>query len=74
MNQGAVKIFYGARGFGFVKPDDGGADVFFHVTQLVNPDIAATLSVGTRLAYDTAEDRNGRGLRAVRVRLAKEAA
>jgi cold shock CspA family protein len=32
--EGSVVWFKGAKGYGFVKPDDGGADVFVHVAEL----------------------------------------
>jgi len=34
MPTGTVKIFYSERGFGFIAPDAGGSDVFFHVDQV----------------------------------------
>jgi cold shock protein len=34
MPQGKIKMYNEEKGFGFIKPDDGGNDVFFHVTAL----------------------------------------
>ena len=36
MPTGTIKFFNAERGFGFIKPDDSGTDVFFHVTALEN--------------------------------------
>lgn len=34
MNEGTIKFFNEAKGFGFITPKDGGNDVFVHVTGL----------------------------------------
>jgi CspA family cold shock protein len=34
MNEGTIKFFNEAKGFGFITPNDGGQDVFVHVTGL----------------------------------------
>ena len=36
MQEGTVKFFNETKGFGFIKPADGGADLFVHVTGLMS--------------------------------------
>jgi cold shock protein len=44
------------RGFGFIKPDTGGPDIFLHVSDLEDAGIhLMVLHVGQRLSYDTTE-------------------
>ncbi len=42
-----------ARGFGFVRPDQGGADVFVHRRDIAN---AITLQQGTRVSFEIIMD------------------
>jgi cold shock protein len=44
------------RGFGFIKPDNGGPDIFLHVSDLEEAGVhLMVLKVGQRLSYDTTE-------------------
>jgi CspA family cold shock protein len=53
MPTGTVKMFNEDRGFGFIKPDDGGADVFFHVSTLREGDeIARDMAVSFEIGVD----------------------
>jgi cold shock protein len=57
MQQGIVKTFFEARGFGFIAPDDGGADLFVHV---IDVEKKQYLSHGQRVSYEIGDGRNGR--------------
>jgi CspA family cold shock protein len=66
---GTVKFFNHSRGFGFVTPDDGGKDVFVHITALEASGLPA-LDEGAKVTFDTEEDSRGKGPQAVNVQLA----
>ena len=51
MPTGKVKWFNNAKGFGFIQPDEGGNDVFVHITALQAAEIA-TLNEGDAVSYD----------------------
>ena len=55
---GTIKKLVEGRGFGFIKPADGGPDVFFHVSAL--PDGAPEPTLGQPVQYEVGTDRDGR--------------
>ena len=60
MTTGTVKFYNDMKGFGFIRPDDGGKDVFVHATALERAGIRS-LAEGQKVTFDTAEDRrNGK--------------
>ncbi len=67
---GTVKFFNHSRGFGFITPDDGGKDVFVHITALEASGLSA-LDEGAKVTFDTEPDRRGKGPQAVNVQLAE---
>lgn len=56
MATGTVKWFNPAKGFGFIQPDQGGNDVFVHISALQELGIG-TLNEGQRVSYDLATQR-----------------
>ena len=58
MSTGTVKWFNGQKGFGFIQPDDGGNDVFVHISAVERAGMSS-LNEGQKLAF-TLTDRNGR--------------
>jgi cold shock protein len=65
---GSVVTYFDTKGFGFLRPDDGGRDIFFHVSRLVEG-LATDLRPGTRVLYELGMDRTGK-MAASRIRIA----
>jgi CspA family cold shock protein len=61
---GTVKFFNAERGYGFIKPDDGGRDVFVHVTAVEQAGLNS-LNEGQRISFDVEPDKKGKGPKAV---------
>jgi cold shock protein len=65
---GKVKFFDKDRGFGFVTPDEGGRDVFVHVSSVQRSGLPH-LEEGMKLSYATEDDTRGRGPQAINLQL-----
>lgn len=60
---GTVKFFNGRRGFGFIKPDQGEADAFVHITVVESSGIHA-LNEGMRISFELEAGQSGKGPKA----------
>ena len=56
MATGTVKWFNGTKGYGFIQPDDGGADVFVHISAVERAGLRS-LNEGQKITYDLEQDR-----------------
>lgn len=58
VQRGTVKWFNNAKGYGFIEPDGGGADVFVHHTA-IQMEGFRTLTQGEMVSYESAEGPKG---------------
>lgn len=56
MANGIVKWFNRTKGYGFIQPEDGGSDVFVHISALENAGLA-NLNEGQRISYELASSK-----------------
>ena len=63
---GQVKWFDLTKGYGFIKPDDGGADIFFHVSALQEGD---EITEGKAVSFETGPDLKTGKIKAISVDL-----
>jgi len=56
MATGTVKWFNGTKGFGFIHPDAGGADVFVHISAVERAGLRG-LDEGQKITYELEQDR-----------------
>ena len=55
MATGTVKWFNGQKGFGFIQPDDGGSDVFVHISAVERAGMT-TLNEGQKVSFELERD------------------
>lgn len=56
MQDGVVKFYHMARGFGFIEPTNGSSDVFVHVTALERAGLSQ-LAEGAKVSFETETDK-----------------
>ena len=61
---GTVKFFNTEKGYGFIRPDDGGRDVFVHVSAVTRSGLG-TLAEGQRVSFEVEPDKRGKGPKAI---------
>jgi len=56
MTTGTVKWFNGQKGFGFIQPDEGGNDVFVHISAVERAGMHS-LTEGQKISFEVVADR-----------------
>ncbi|MBX3513987.1 MAG: cold-shock protein [Xanthobacteraceae bacterium] len=56
MSTGTVKWFNTQKGFGFIQPDDGGKDVFVHISAVQRSGMQ-TLNEGQKISFEVVQDK-----------------
>jgi CspA family cold shock protein len=56
MSKGTVKWFNNQKGFGFIQPDDGGKDVFVHISAVERAGLS-TLDEGQKVSFEVVANR-----------------
>ncbi|HFB54769.1 MAG TPA: cold-shock protein [Hellea balneolensis] len=56
MANGTVKWFNSAKGYGFIEPEDGGKDIFVHISAVEKAGLRG-LSDGQKVTFDMEENR-----------------
>ena len=56
MSTGTVKWFNTTKGYGFIQPDDGGADVFVHISAVQRSGLQG-LNEGQKVSYELQKER-----------------
>lgn len=59
MKQGTIKFFDAQKGFGFIKPDDGGKDIFVHRNNVENLGVDQGLEDNETVEFEVEETPKG---------------
>ena len=59
MPNGTVKWFNTTKGFGFIEPEEGGSDVFVHISAVERSGLTG-LADNQKVSYELVEGRDGR--------------
>ena len=66
---GTVKFFNHTKGFGFIAPEDGGKDVFVHISALERSGLPPW-NEGDQGSFEVEDDPRGRGKQATNIQMA----
>lgn len=69
--KGIVKFFNSEKGYGFIRPEDGGSDLFVHISAVSQSGLE-TLEQGQAIGYELEPDKKGKGPKAVNLVLLNE--
>ena len=68
---GTVKFFNLSKGYGFITPDEGGTDVFVHISAVERSGLGG-LADGMKVEFDLEPDPRGKGPKAVNIKVIGE--
>ena len=66
MATGTVKWFNASKGFGFIEPDNGGKDVFVHISAVEKAGLS-NLNEGAKVSYEEVSNRGKKSAENLRV-------
>jgi CspA family cold shock protein len=67
MATGTVKWFNATKGYGFIQPDDGGKDVFLHVSAVERAGLS-NVNEGAKIDYEIVSDRGKQSAGNIKIR------